>query len=104
MSQRTLSRAFLLEEVFLTNHTELDQTMGGILVRCAVTDLGVQWFGWALAAAFRTEKFYDLAGNTNTLTLQLPVDAKIRSGDFWQENKFYLEGINLKTRLMHNNN
>lgn len=32
-------------------------------MKCAVTDLGIQWAGWALAAAFRTEKFYDLAGN-----------------------------------------
>lgn len=48
---------------------ELDLTMEGVLVRCAAADLGVQWFGWALAAALRTEKFYDLAGNTNTLTL-----------------------------------
>lgn len=37
--------------------------MGSTLVKCAATDLGIQWAGWALAAAFKTEKFYDLAGN-----------------------------------------
>ncbi|KAL4623686.1 hypothetical protein GN956_G18681 [Arapaima gigas] len=37
--------------------------MGGVLTRCALTDLGVQWLGWAAAAALRTERFYDLAGS-----------------------------------------
>lgn len=37
--------------------------MGSTLVKCAAADLGIQWAGWALAAAFKTEKFYDLAGN-----------------------------------------
>lgn len=37
--------------------------MGSTLVKCAATDLGIQWAGWALAAAFKTEKFYDLAGS-----------------------------------------
>lgn len=40
-----------------------DAIMGSTLVKCAVTDLGIQWAGWAVAAAFKTEKFYDLAGN-----------------------------------------
>lgn len=37
--------------------------MGSTLVKCAATDLGIQWAGWAVAAALKTEKFYDLAGN-----------------------------------------
>lgn len=36
--------------------------MGSVLVRCALTDVGIQWAGWALAAVCKTEKFYDLAG------------------------------------------
>lgn len=43
-----------------------DAIMGSTLVKCAATDLGIQWAGWALASAFRTEKFYDLAGNENS--------------------------------------
>lgn len=40
----------------------LNMIMGSTLVKCAVTDLAIQWVGWALASAFKTEKFYDLAG------------------------------------------
>lgn len=40
-----------------------DMIMGSTLAKCAVADLGIQWAGWALASAFKTEKFYDLAGN-----------------------------------------
>lgn len=39
-----------------------DMIMGSALAKCALTDLGIQWAGWALASAFKTEKFYDLAG------------------------------------------
>lgn len=47
--------------------------MGSTLVKCAATDLGIQWAGWALASAFKTEKFYDLAGKvTGTRTHQDP--------------------------------
>lgn len=42
-------------------------SMGGTLVKCAATDVGIQWAGWALASAFRTEKFYDLAGKSALL-------------------------------------
>lgn len=38
--------------------------MGNTLLKCAAADVGIQWAGWALAAAFRTEKFYDLAGES----------------------------------------
>lgn len=43
--------------------------MGSTLIKCALTDLGIQWLGWAAAASLRTEKFYDLAGNFLYLTL-----------------------------------
>ncbi|MEQ2248278.1 hypothetical protein ILYODFUR_017590 [Ilyodon furcidens] len=50
--------------------TELqDMIMGSTLAKCALTDLGIQWAGWALAAAFRTEKFYDLAGSGTFILL-----------------------------------
>lgn len=41
-----------------------DLIMGSTLVKCAATDVGIQWAGWALASALRTEKFYDLAGKS----------------------------------------
>ncbi|CAL8319635.1 unnamed protein product [Merluccius merluccius] len=43
--------------------------MGATLVRCAAVDAAVQGVGWALAAAFRTEKFYDLAGKRTFILL-----------------------------------
>ncbi|KAM9752935.1 uncharacterized protein ACNS7B_009235 [Menidia menidia] len=46
-----------------------DTIMGSTLVKCAATDLGIQWAGWALAAAFKTEKFYDLAGSGTFILL-----------------------------------
>lgn len=42
-----------------------EMIMGSTLVKCAATDLGIQWAGWALAAALKTEKFYDLAGKVD---------------------------------------
>ena len=36
--------------------------MGNVLVKSAVVDVGIQWAGFVLAAAFRTEKFFDFAG------------------------------------------
>lgn len=41
--------------------------MGSILLKCAAADVGIQWVGWALGSAFRTEKFYDLAGKSGSL-------------------------------------
>lgn len=43
--------------------------MGSVLVRCALTDVGIQWAGWALAAVCKTEKFYDLAGSGTFILL-----------------------------------
>uniref|UniRef100_A0A672MEQ9 Uncharacterized LOC107598584 n=1 Tax=Sinocyclocheilus grahami TaxID=75366 RepID=A0A672MEQ9_SINGR len=39
----------------------LDMIMGSAVAKCAITDLAIQWVGWALASALKTEKFYDLA-------------------------------------------
>ncbi|XP_059902994.1 uncharacterized protein si:ch211-210c8.6 [Gadus macrocephalus] len=47
----------------------LDLIMGSTIVKCAVADLGIQWAGWAVAAAFKTEKFYDLAGSGTFILL-----------------------------------
>ncbi|KAJ4934464.1 hypothetical protein JOQ06_007259 [Pogonophryne albipinna] len=46
-----------------------DLMMGSVLLKCAAADLGLQWGGWALAAALRTEKFYDLAGSGTFILL-----------------------------------
>ncbi|KAG2429602.1 hypothetical protein HXX76_010835 [Chlamydomonas incerta] len=40
----------------------------GLLGWLAV-DLGINWAGWAVAAALKTEKFYDLLGSASFLTL-----------------------------------
>ncbi|XP_071102209.1 uncharacterized protein [Haliotis cracherodii] len=37
--------------------------MGNSLIKAAALDFGAQWACWAVAAALRTEKFYDLAGS-----------------------------------------
>ncbi|XP_062871820.1 uncharacterized protein si:ch211-210c8.6 [Trichomycterus rosablanca] len=42
--------------------------MGATLAKCAAVDVGVQWVGWAIASALKTEKFFDLAG-TGTFIL-----------------------------------
>ncbi|KAM9505411.1 uncharacterized protein ACWYII_047825 [Salvelinus alpinus] len=47
----------------------LDLIMGSTIVKCAATDLGIQWAGWAIAAALKTEKFYDLAGSGTFILL-----------------------------------
>lgn len=54
---------FELKFVSLMPQDLLDMIMGSVLAKCAATDLTIQWLGWALASAFKTEKFYDLAGN-----------------------------------------
>ncbi|KAI2649580.1 Sulfate adenylyltransferase subunit 1 [Labeo rohita] len=43
--------------------------MGSTLAKCAATDLAIQWVGWALASALKTEKFYDLAGSGTFIML-----------------------------------
>ncbi|XP_060930937.1 uncharacterized protein si:ch211-210c8.6 [Limanda limanda] len=60
----------MTERQFPVHLAELQQLiMGSTLVKCGLTDLGIQWTGWALAAAFRTEKFYDLAGSGTFILL-----------------------------------
>ena len=44
------------------------KAMGVTLAKCAAFDLGVQWVGWALASAMKTEKFFDLAGKFTYFT------------------------------------
>ena len=36
--------------------------MGNVLVKSAVIDFSIQWLSFIVAAALKTEKFYDLAG------------------------------------------
>lgn len=45
--------------------------MGNPLSKAAAVDFGIQWTCWAVAAALKTEKFYDLAGSGTFLFLAL---------------------------------
>ncbi|TRY86648.1 hypothetical protein DNTS_005001 [Danionella cerebrum] len=56
-----------LVELFLQDI--LDTIMGSTLAKCAAADLAIQWVGWALASALKTEKFYDLAGSGTFILL-----------------------------------
>jgi len=47
----------------------LDGIVGHGLVGAAVVDFGIQFVGWAIAAALKTEKFYDLFGSLTFITL-----------------------------------
>lgn len=42
--------------------------MGSPLTKAAAVDFGIQWSCWAVAAALKTEKFYDLAGKSYNTT------------------------------------
>ena len=44
------------------------RNMGNVLVKSAVLDFGIQWVGFALASALKTEKFYDFAGEHTLYT------------------------------------
>ena len=37
-------------------------SMGNVLVKSAFLDFGIQWLCYVVAAALKTEKFYDIAG------------------------------------------
>ncbi len=39
--------------------------MGNFLAKSAAIDFGIQWSLFAVAAAAKTEKFYDLAGKVS---------------------------------------
>ena len=45
----------------------LDAVMGNNVGKAAALDFGIQWCCWVLAAAMKTEKFYDLAGEKSFL-------------------------------------
>ncbi|KAL1020700.1 hypothetical protein UPYG_G00003520 [Umbra pygmaea] len=53
----------------VNDHNLLDVMMGSTIAKCAATDLGIQWAGWAVASALKTEKFYDLAGSGTFILL-----------------------------------
>jgi len=44
-------------------------TMGSIIGKCALLDFGIQWGLFVVAAALKTEKFYDLAGSSTFILL-----------------------------------
>lgn len=62
-----------------------DLIMGSTLVKCAATDLAIQWAGWALASAFKTEKFYDLAGNVARTRTHGERGISSRAHRFWPQ-------------------
>lgn len=43
--------------------------MALILAKCAAVDVALQWAGWGIASALKTEKFYDLAGSGTFILL-----------------------------------
>ncbi|XP_072927966.1 uncharacterized protein [Hemitrygon akajei] len=45
--------------------------MERILVKCAATDLAIQWFLWNAASIFQTKMFHDLAGSATFLSTLL---------------------------------
>ena len=45
--------------------------MGSVLSKVVVTDLLLQWGLFLVAAYFRTEKFYDLAGSATFILLSV---------------------------------
>ena len=45
--------------------------MGSVLSRAVATDLTLQWVLFLVAAYFRTEKFYDLAGSATFILLSV---------------------------------
>ncbi|GLC65793.1 hypothetical protein PLESTF_000340600 [Pleodorina starrii] len=55
-----------------------------------VVDLAINWLGWAAAAAFRTEKFYDLLGSASFLTLTA---GSLLTGGASGARKFLVSGM-----------
>jgi len=49
----------------------MENVMAQTLLGTLVVDMGIQWFGWALAALLKTEKFYDLFGSLTFIALSL---------------------------------
>lgn len=46
------------------------EIMGSSLGKAVAVDFGIQWACWAVAAALKTEKFYDLAGKSPEIALK----------------------------------
>ena len=49
--------------------------MGNIIAKCAASDFAIQWALFVVAAAFQTEKFYDLAGEWKIISQFMTVVA-----------------------------
>jgi hypothetical protein len=47
------------------------EIMGSALGKAAAVDFGIQFVGWAVAAALKTEKFYDLTGKSRNIAVEL---------------------------------
>ena len=45
--------------------------MGNVLAKAAITDMGLQWGLFLIAAYLRTEKFDDLAGSATFILLAI---------------------------------
>ena len=60
-----------LNNPFLFVGIERSTSMGNVLVKAAVTDMALQWGLFLIAAYFRTEKFYDLAGSSTFILLAI---------------------------------
>ena len=59
--------------------------MGNIITRSFALDLGIQWGLFVIAAALKTEKFYDLAGKFIFIITYDP-SAIICSNDLFDES------------------
>lgn len=58
----------------------VSQVNSNVLLKAAVVDVGIQWGCCALAVAFKTEKFFDLAGSSTFLYLTWATLAWSRRG------------------------
>lgn len=54
--------------------------MGNVLTKAAATDMLLQWSLFLIAAYFKTEKFYDLAGSSTFILLL--VQSILNTGKF----------------------
>ena len=55
--------------------------MGSVLSKAAATDLALQWALFLVAAYFKTEKFYDLAGSATFILLS--TQSLVHTGKFY---------------------
>ena len=63
--ESTLSTHIVQEFIqFISSWAVWSATMGSSLGTMLAVDMGIQWSLWAVAAYFRTEKFFDLAGSS----------------------------------------